>query len=150
MSAVALTPVRHILHAIATTVIPEAASLDTRAWSEIDSVVELLVARGGARAQRRIIAFLRVVQHLPLARFGRWFTALDASRRTAFLETLERSRLLLVRRGVWAVRTMVLMAYYTREDVCESIGYSPSTDGWAPEAGAGTVVPLSPQLWIEP
>jgi hypothetical protein len=90
------------------------------------------------------------VQSLPVARFGKVFTSLNAERRTTFLESVERSRLLLVRRGFWGVRTLVFMAYYTRDDVTESLGYHPSADGWAAHGGTITTVPLSPQLWVEP
>jgi hypothetical protein len=150
MSAVTLAPVRHILHAIATTVIPETASLGERAWNELDDVIERAVAQRGERVRRQIITFLRLVQSLPVVRFGKPFTSLGSARRTAFLESLERSRLLLVRRGVWGVRTLVFMAYYTRDDVCESIGYTSSASGWAARGGTVAAVPLSPQLWIEP
>ena len=150
MSAATLAPVRHILHAIATTVIPETVSLDARVWSELDEVIEQAVAKRGERVQRQIVTFLRLVQNLPLARYGKVFTSLDAARRIAFLESVERSRLLLVRRGFWGVRTLVFMAYYTRDDVTEAIGYQPSADGWAAGGGTVTTIPLSPQLWIEP
>ena len=145
-----LTPVRHILHAIATTVIPETASLDERAWTELDDVIERAVAQRGERVQRQLITFLRLVQTLPIARYAKPFTSLDSARRTAILESLERSRLLLVRRGFWGVRTLVFMGYYTRDDVTESIGYHPSADGWSARGGTVTTVPLSPQLWVEP
>ena len=150
MSAATLAPVRHILHAIATTIVPETAALDERAWAELDDVVERAVAQRGERVQRQLVTFLRLVQSVPIARFGKPFTSLDLARRTAFLEALERSRLLLVRRGVWGVRTLVFMAYYTRDDVSESIGYNPNVHGWSARGGTAATVPLSPQLWIEP
>lgn len=150
MAAVTLSPVRHILHAIATTVIPEMVSLDERAWTELDDVIQRAVAQRGERVQRQIITFLRLLQALPLARFGKPFTALDFARRTALLESVERSRLLLVRRGFWGVRTLVFMGYYTRDDVSESIGYTASVHGWEARGGTVTTVPFSPQLWVEP
>jgi hypothetical protein len=150
VATTALAPVRPTLHAIATTVIPETASLDERTWSELDEVIERALAQRGERVQRQLVTFLRLVQGLPIARFGRPFTSLDSARRSAFLESLERSRLLLIRRGFWGVRTLIFMAYYTRDDVSESIGYNPSPDGWVARGGTFVTVPLSPQLWIEP
>ena len=146
----ALAPVRHTLRAVATTVIPETASLDERTWSELDDVIERALAQRGERVQRQLVTFLRLVQGLPVARFGKPFTSLDSARRTAVLESLERSRLLLIRRGFWGVRTLIFMAYYTRDDVRESIGYGPRPDGWVARGGTFVSVPLSPQLWIEP
>jgi hypothetical protein len=150
MSAATLPPVRHVLHTIATTVVPETVSFDERAWSELDEVIEHAVAKRGERVQRQFVMFLRLVQNLAVARYGKVFTSLDPGRRTAFLESIERSRLLLVRRGLWGVRTLVFMAYYTRDDATEAIGYNPSAAGWAARGGTVTTIPLSPQLWIEP
>jgi hypothetical protein len=150
MSHATLAPVRHILHAIATTVVPETASLDDRAWCELDQVIDDAVFRRGERVRRQLITFLRLLQSMAFARYAKPFTALDADRRVAFLESVERSRVLLVRRGFWGVRTLVFMAYYTRDDVAAAIGYHPSHDGWASRGGAVTTVPLAPTLWIEP
>ena len=150
MSAATLAPVRHILHAIAMTVIPETASLDQRAWSELVGVIDAALAQRGERVRRQLIVFLRLLQALAFARYAKPFTALDATRRIAFLESIERSRVLLVRRGLWGIRTLVFMAYYTRDDVAEAIGYNPSVDGWASYGGTVTTIPLVPTLWIEP
>jgi hypothetical protein len=150
MSAVTLAPVGHILRAIAATVIPEMASLDERAWAEVDDVIERAIAPRGERVQRQLITFLRLLQGLPVARYGKPFTSLDSARRTAFLESMERSRLLLVRRGFWGVRTLVFMAYYTRADVSEAIGYHPSVEGWTDQGEAAATVSVSRTVWVEP
>ena len=145
-----LQPVRHVLHAIATTIVPETSWLDARAWSEVEAVVARALARRPPRLQRQFIVFLRVVQALPVVRHGRPFTALSERHRTAFLGSVERSRLLLVRRGLWGVRTLIFMAYYTRNDVTESIGYRPSVTGWAARGATASTVPLAPLLRVEP
>jgi len=150
MAAATLSTVRHILHAIATTVVPETLSLDDRTWAEVDAVIDEAVAARGSSVSRQLVVFLRLLQALPMARYGRPFTSLGDRQRVAFLESIERSRLLLVRRGFWGVRTLIFMGYYTREDVAAAIGYSASPDGWAARGGTAATVPLAPTLWVEP
>lgn len=145
-----LQPVRHVLHAIATTIVPETSSLDPRAWSEVEAVVARALASRPPRLQRQFVVFLRLLQALPLVRYARPFTALSERHRTAFLGSVERSRLLLVRRGFWGVRTLIFMGYYTRDDVAQSIGYRPSATGWAARGATVPTVPLAPVLWVEP
>lgn len=145
-----LAPVRHILRAVATTVIPESASLDEHAWTEVEAVIDEAVAKRGPRIARQLATFVRVLQLAPVARYGRPFTRLDARRRVAFLEAIERSGVLLVRRGFWGVRTLIFMGYYTREDIAAEIGYRAHRDGWAARGGTIATVPLAPTLWVEP
>ena len=145
-----LSSVRHILRAVATTVVPETSSVDARAWLELETVVSQAMARRSASQQRQLVVFLRLLQAVPLSRYGRPFTALSPRQRVAFLESIERSRLLLVRRGLWAVRTLVFMCYYTRDDVAESIGCHRDAGGWIARGGPVSTAPLAPALWIEP
>jgi len=145
-----LRPVRHVLHAIATTIVPETSSVESRAWLEMEAVVAGALSNRPARLQRQFIVFLRLLQALPLVRHGRTFTALSEHKRAAFLASVEHSKLLVVRRGFWGVRTLIFMGYYTREDVADAIGYCPSANGWAARGGTVATVPLAPALWVEP
>ena len=145
-----LQPVRHVLHAIATTIVPETSSLDSRAWSEVEMVVAGALSKRSPRLQRQFIVFLRLLQSLPLARHGRTFTGLSERQRAAFLGSVERSRLPLVRRGFWGVRALIFLGYYTRDAVVEAIGYRASASGWAARGGTVSTVPLAPVLWVEP
>lgn len=134
MSAAVLSPVRHIIHAVATTVVPETASFEAHAWAELDGAIEGTVAQRDEGVRRQLVTFLRLLQMLPIARYGRTFTALSARRRHAVLETLERSPSLAVRRGFWGIRTLIFMAYYTRPDVVDRLGYRAIARGWAGRA----------------
>ena len=145
-----LQSVRHVLHAIATTVVPETPSLNSRAWSEMEAVVAGALSNRPAKLQRQFIVFLRLLQTLPLVRHARTFTTLSEHQRVAFLASVEHSRLLVVRRGFWGVRTLIFMGYYTRDDVADAIGYCPSANGWAARGGTVATVPLAPVLWVEP
>jgi hypothetical protein len=150
MAASVLSSVRHTLYAIATAVVPESSALDDRAWAELEAVIEGALATRDDRVRRQLVAFLRLLQVLPIVRYGRPLTSLSARHRSDFLESIERSPLLVVRRGFWGIRTLVFMGYYTRADIAAAVGYHASPNGWAARGGTIATVPLAPTLWVEP
>jgi len=119
-----------VLRAIGVTVVPEATRLDEAGWAAIEGTVATALASRPAALQRQFLLFLRVVEWLPLVRFGRRFTRLDPARRTRFLKSLQDAPLLLVRRGMWGLRTLLLMGYYGRPEAREEIGYRADPRGW--------------------
>ena len=125
-----LTSLRPVLRAIGATVVPEATRLDTAGWSAVESTISAALASRPAKLQRQFLLFLRIVEWLPVLRFGRRFTRLDPVRRTRFLESLQDAPLLLVRRGTWGLRTLVLMGYYGRPEARAEIGYRAEPGGW--------------------
>jgi hypothetical protein len=125
-----LTSVRPVLRAIGVSVVPEATRLDEAGWAAIEGTVAAALASRPAALQRQFLLFLRVVEWLPVARFGRRFTRLDPARRTRFLKSLQDAPLLLVRRGMWGLRTLLLMGYYGRPEAREEIGYRADPRGW--------------------
>jgi hypothetical protein len=145
-----ISPVRSILRAVATTVVPESSALNELEWREIEDVIDQALVKRTSRVRRQLIVFLRLLQHLAVARYGKPLTRLNARQRVAFLESIERAPLLLIRRGFWGVRTLIFMGYYTRADVASAIGYRAHRDGWAARGGTLATVPLAPTLWVEP
>jgi hypothetical protein len=125
-----LAPVRHVFRAIATTVVPEARGLDEAEWQELERIAEDAIAQRPPAMQRQLATFVRLIELLPATRFGRRFTALDGARRTRVLRALENAPVLLVRRGVWGLRTLVLMGYYARPAAQAAIGYRGRALGW--------------------
>jgi hypothetical protein len=79
----------------------------------------------------QLVTFLRLIEYLPIARLAGRFSRLGAERRHRVLRRLERSPVLLIRRGVWGLRTLVMLGYYTQPDVQAEIGYRAHPDGWA-------------------
>ena len=151
MPASLLHPVRAVFRSVAATVVPEAASLNTAEWLEVEQVVEVAIAQRPPKMQRQLVLFLRLIELMPLARFGKKFSRLDGPRRTLFLHGLERSKSLLVRRGFWGLRTLVFSGYYTRPAVAARIGYRAHRDGWAARGGTDATVPMSSvEVWVEP
>ncbi len=125
-----IEPFRPVFRAVAATVVPEAGFLSDGEWSELERIVEDALAQRPPAMQRQLAAFVRLIDLLPVARYGRRFTALDHARRTRVLRALENAPVLLVRRGFWGLRTLVLMGYYARPDAQAAIGYRASARGW--------------------
>ncbi|HEY7684750.1 MAG TPA: hypothetical protein VH833_01465 [Gemmatimonadales bacterium] len=125
-----LASVRPILRAIGATVVPEAGRLDEAEWTALERIVADALAARPRAVRRQVLLFVRLVQWLPLVRHGRRFTQLNADDRTRFLETLQNSAILLLRRGCWGVRTLLLMGYYGRPEAARAIGYAADPRGW--------------------
>lgn len=127
-------PVRETFRAIATTVVPEAVRLQPEEWNEVEAIVERGIASRPAKIKRQLRLFVKILNVLPLFRFGKTFRALDPERRTRFLLAIQDSPLLLFRRGFWGVRTLVYMGYYTRDEARREIGYRANIRGWEARA----------------
>lgn len=130
MSALVLSPVRAAFRAIALTVVPESASLPDDEWFAAEDIIERALALRPAGIRRQLQLLIRVLDLLPLLRSGRRFTALDPASRLAFLEAMQRFPVLVVRRGVWGLRTLVFMGYYGRLAAGAAIGYRADARGW--------------------
>lgn len=122
---------RATFRAIARTVVPETDSLDEAGWREVEGTAEHAVAQRPQRMQRQLRMLLRMVEQLPRMTAGCSFSALDPKRRARLLEKLQRSPVKLIRRGIWGVRTLVLMGYYTRPETMRDVGYRADPRGWA-------------------
>ena len=99
-------------------------------WAELGATVELAIAKRPAAMRRQLAMFLRLLNVLSFVRTGRSLSRLDAGARTAFLLSIENSRLLLFRRGFWGIRTLVFMGYYARAACATNLGYSAAPRGW--------------------
>ncbi|MFI5213967.1 MAG: hypothetical protein ACHQU8_05455 [Gemmatimonadales bacterium] len=130
MSAPVLPPVHAAFRAIALTVVPEAAALEGAEWLAVEGIVESALALRPVSVRRQLRLLIRVIDVLPLLRYGRRFTALDPASRLAFLSAMQRFPILLVRRGVWGLRTLVFMGYYARPEAGAAIGYRANARGW--------------------
>jgi hypothetical protein len=125
-----LPAVRAPFRAIAETIVPEARSLGESEWREVEAIVEAALDKRPPAMRRQLALFVRAITLVPLARYGRRFTALDRDRRTRVLASLESAPSLLVRRGFWGLRTLIYMGYYARPAAARSIGYAATRDGW--------------------
>jgi hypothetical protein len=132
-----LAGVRRTFRAAACAVIPDAASLDESGWRQVENIIETALVERPEKLRRQLATFLRLIRWLPVLRTGRTFDSLDADSRKTFLARLENSRLLLLRRGFWGLRTLALMGYYGRRSVGAEIGYRATAAGWDAVRSAG-------------
>ncbi len=123
-------PVRESFRALGMTIVPEAERLSPDEWTEVEQIVEQGLASRPASIRRQLRLFVRILNFLPLLRFGRTFRDLDPERRTRFLLAIQDAPLLLLRRGFWGIRTLVFMGYYARAGARGEIGYRADVRGW--------------------
>ena len=95
--------------AVLNAVVPEATILTEAEWRDAQTIVARALAARPAKVWRQIALFIRVLDVLSFVRHGRLLVTLSAADVTRFLESLSRSKLLLLRRGVWGVRTLAFM-----------------------------------------
>ncbi len=119
-----------VFRAVVATVVPEAEGLDSSGWTELEKLAQESLRRRPTALVRRLRAFLRFVQWMPLLRYGRPFTSLDPARRARVLGYLQDHRIGLIRVGFWGLRTLALLGYYGRPAGAEAIGYRPDPRGW--------------------
>jgi hypothetical protein len=125
-----LDPLRGDFRALAVAIVPETVRLNEDGWRAVEAVVEEALASRPAALRRKLLLFLRVLGWISVARFGARPASLDAARLGRLLATVERSRLLLIRRGFWGLRTLVFMGYWTRPESAAAIGYRARPEGW--------------------
>jgi len=127
---------RDILRAIATTVVPEAKALAESEWEDVERIIASALSKRPPVIVRQVMLFLRTVQRLPLLRYGARFTSLDDARRAQVLNWLQDNRIFLLRKGMWGLRTLVLMGYYARPAAADEIGYRANARGWEVARGS--------------
>jgi hypothetical protein len=125
-----LPHVRPVFRAVATTVVPEAQRLDGASWDELERIVEDALADRPERLRRQLRLLIYVIDWLPVLRWGRRFRSLAPARRTRLLGALQNAPFLLLRRGFWGLRTLVLMGYYARPAAAAALGYRADALGW--------------------
>ena len=135
MRAPVLAPHRSVFRAFAEAVVPETAQLDEAGWCEVEATIEHALAQRPPRMRSQLGLLLRAIDQLPRFRHIRSFTSLDRMARHRFITALERSRVKLVRRGIWGLRTLVLMGYYTRHETMSAVGYRAHVRGWDARRG---------------
>lgn len=125
-----LEPVAEPFRALAETFVPEVSEMSRPGYRRLVDIVEGALADRFPGVRRQLLLFVRILDWLPLFRYGRRLRSLDRRRRVALLRRLQESRLLAVRRGVWGLRTLVFMGYYGRAEAREEIGYRARAEGW--------------------
>jgi hypothetical protein len=125
-----LSDVRRPFRALVTVFIPEIAAADDAAWSRLEEIVAGALAARPPALGRQVLLFIRLLDALSLVRHGRGLAALDEGSRTRLVESIASSRVLLFRRGVWGLRSLVQMGWYAQPKVQQSLGYRATSAGW--------------------
>ena len=125
-----LSDVRRPFRALATVFIPETAAADDAAWSRLEAIVADALATRPPALRRQLFLFIRILEAYCLVRHGRGLAALDNASRTRLVERTASSRVLLFRRGVWGLRTLIQMGWYGQPAVQHSLGYRATAAGW--------------------
>jgi hypothetical protein len=130
VTAPPITPPWPAFRAFALCFIPETDRATEPEWRDLEAVVRNALAARPARVRRQIALFVRLIDLAAAARYRHRFGALDRLRATALLERVAASRVLLLRRGVWGLRTLVMMGWYTNPAVIAALGYRAAAAGW--------------------
>jgi hypothetical protein len=125
---------RPAFRALASAFVPEIAAASGDEWAALEATFEHALAVRPPALRRQITSFIRLLDLTARLRFGARLAALDEARRSALLESFAGSRLLLLRRGVWGLRTLIMLGWYTQPAVIASLGYRAAPAGWAARA----------------
>jgi hypothetical protein len=128
--SVSLVVVRAQFRALCVAFVPESAELNEPGWRALESEVEQALTDRPPAIQKQIVLLIRILDLLARVRHGRTLAALPPASRRELLTRLQDSRWLLLRRGVWGLRTLAFLGYYSRPDTAASIGYRADSRGW--------------------
>lgn len=129
--------VRPTFRALAQVVVPETSAMKADEWTALEATVARALSARTPAVRKQVVLFLRVIEFLPVFRYARRFSRLDTSKATKLLRSLERAPLLALRRGVWGMRTLVMMGFYTQPGVQTALGYRAHRDGWSARRRSG-------------
>jgi hypothetical protein len=130
-----LAPVRPLFRAVVRASVPAAGAFDESGWGRAEAIVDEAFALRPPAVRRQVVLFLRVLSLFGRLRSGRALSALPAERVRAVMASLERAPLLLLRRGVWGVRTLAFMGCYGQREVRAELGYRAGASGWQARGG---------------
>jgi hypothetical protein len=116
--------------ALASSFVPDTANATEDQWMELEATIERALVTRPPAVRRQIALFLRVLNAAGRLRYGAGLSALDPARRTALLESFARSPVLLFRRGIWGLRTLIMLGWYTQPSVIAALGYRAHPAGW--------------------
>ncbi len=125
-----LTSLGPILRPMVETFIPNLRAMDRVEYQQMLAVIDAKLEVQPASARKQLRVFVRVLQWLPLFRFGRRFHKLSDDKRQKFFSALQDGRIEKFRIGLWGLRTLVYLGYYTKPSVQQSLGYAPNKLGW--------------------
>ena len=119
------------LHALAVGFVPEIGLATAAQWNALEAAVDHAVSSRPPALRRQLASLVGLIDWIARIRYGRPLIGLDAAARDRLLESLAESRLALLRRGIWGLRTLIMLGWYTQPEVAASLGYRASPLGWS-------------------
>jgi hypothetical protein len=127
-----------VFRAIAETIVPEAAQLSAADWIAANAVIDHALAQRPPALVHQLSSFITLIDLFSILRFGRRFSKLSPPRRYQLLHAIEQSRVAVLRKGMWGLRTLMFMGFYARPSAADAIGYRAHAEGWSRLKRAGT------------
>ena len=115
---------------IAEIVVPETGAMNDTQWREFYSIIDAALAKRPAKMRRQLKLFLKILNLTSLLRYRKQLHYTTPQQRLALLSSIENSKLLLFRRGLWGVRTLVYMGFYANTETAAALGYRAAPRGW--------------------
>jgi hypothetical protein len=125
-----LARLQNPFRALAVAFVPEIGGCTSGQWDKLVRIVSEALGERPVAMQRQVLLFIRILDSFALLRYGRRLDRLDPLRCIALLEAVGNAPVLLLRRGVWGLRTLVMMGYYAQPDIQAAIGYRAHPRGW--------------------
>jgi hypothetical protein len=111
--------------------VPEIAFASTAEWSALEAAVEHAVSMRPPALRRQLMLLIRAIDWIARLRYGRGLERLPAAERHQLLAGLSVAPVGLLRRGIWGLRTLIMLGWYTQPEVAASLGYRASAEGWS-------------------
>lgn len=131
MASFFTSSVRPSVRALAASFVPETAFATEQQWAAFEAAVEHAISGRPASLRRQLGLLIRAIDFAAVLRYGRDMARLDPRHRSALLEAMATSRWLLLRRGIWGLRTLVMLGWYTQPAVTAALGYRAVAAGWS-------------------
>jgi hypothetical protein len=120
-----------LFRSLTVTVVPEAKSLSESEWSVLYDVIDQALCSRPHAVRNQLSAFISLIRIITFARHAKSFSVLSAQQRYGLLHSLETSRITVFRKGMWGLRTVLMMGFYARSNAASAIGYRADRTGWA-------------------
>jgi hypothetical protein len=100
-----------------------------------------MLATRPSSVRRQVAWLIRALDLLALVSRGRRLSALPPAAVTRLVRSLQDSPVLLLRRGIWGLRTLAFLAYYGRPGGRTAVGYRADPAGWSAREAAREAPP---------
>lgn len=120
---------RPLFHALCLCVLAGSPGFTEQEFESMCLIIEDAMAARPACVKRRIKLFLNIINWTSFLRWGKGFVDLDPQHQAGHLCWFENNSLVLLRQGLWGLKTFIYMGYYGRKEAHSLIHYAPLKKG---------------------